>query len=84
VSARKKVPRGSTRALSAAGAVTPGRKPMTLITSRRCGRYGPKLPQIMASASCFCTISAAITVLLVRTAVRATSGDTPRRASSWW
>ena len=48
------------------------------------GAILPMVPQIMASASPRRTISAPITVVLVRTTVRATSGEMPLRSIRRW
>ncbi len=69
---------------SADTSCTPGASPITDLMSRTCLMYCPCNPQISASASPRRTASAPMTVVLVRTMVRAVSGVTPLRPTSEW
>lgn len=69
---------------SAETSFTPSCSPMIERMSRTCLMNRPWKPQSIASASPRFTDSAAMTVVLVRTMVRAISGVTPFRPTSEW
>ena len=80
VSQRKMVPRRKIRALSAEALLTPGCRPRMSMAFLRWVAALPTAPANMASASLRSSIRAAITVVSVRTTVRAAEGETPRRS----
>ncbi|MNG08890.1 hypothetical protein D3C84_922790 [compost metagenome] len=74
----------SVSAFSVAKPGAPRFRPIRLRMCSRCTSKRPTRPQIIASASPRCSISAAMVVMERRTMVLAASGVTPRRPMSLW